>query len=89
MMSQWSPPVDILEDEKEFLVKAELPDIKKEDVHVTVENGVLTISGERRKRRKSAGTTAWNGPTAASLGVSACLMGLSRAKCMPSSKTAC
>src|SRR5260221_9948434 len=48
MMSQWSPPVDILEDEKEFLVKAELPDIKKEDVHVTVENGVLTISGERR-----------------------------------------
>ena len=47
-MSQWSPPVDILEDEKEFLVKAELPDLKKEDVRVVVENGVLTISGERR-----------------------------------------
>ena len=47
-LSQWSPPVDILEDDKEFLVKAELPDVKKEDVRVVVENGVLTISGERK-----------------------------------------
>src|SRR3954471_10541261 len=46
--SQWSPPVDIIEDDKEFLIKAELPDIRKEDVHVTVDNGVLTISGERK-----------------------------------------
>jgi HSP20 family protein len=48
MMSQWTPAVDIFEDDKEFLVKAELPDIKKEDVHVTVDNGVLSISGERK-----------------------------------------
>ena len=48
MLSQWSPAVDIIEDDKEFLIKAELPDIKKQDVHVTVENGVLTISGERK-----------------------------------------
>jgi len=46
--SQWSPAVDIIEDDKEFLIKAELPDIRKEDVHVTVDNGVLTISGERK-----------------------------------------
>jgi HSP20 family protein len=46
--SSWSPAVDIIEDEKEFLVKAELPEVKKEDVHVTVENGVLTIQGERK-----------------------------------------
>lgn len=46
--SSWSPSVDIIEDEKEFLIKAELPEIKKEDVHVTVENGVLSISGERK-----------------------------------------
>lgn len=46
--SQWLPAVDIVEDDKEFLIKAELPDIKKGDVHVTVENGVLTISGERK-----------------------------------------
>jgi HSP20 family protein len=47
-LSHWSPPVDIIEDDKEFLVKADLPDVKKEDVHVTVENGVLTIHGERK-----------------------------------------
>jgi len=47
-LSSWSPAVDIIEDEKEFLVKAELPEVKKEDVHVTVENGVLTIQGERK-----------------------------------------
>jgi len=46
--ASWSPAVDIAEDEKEFLVKAELPEVKKEDVHVSVENGVLTISGERK-----------------------------------------
>ena len=46
--SLWSPPVDIIEDDKEFVIKAELPDIKKDDLHVTVENGVLTLSGERK-----------------------------------------
>ena len=44
----WAPAVDIIEDDKEFLVKAELPEVKKEDVHVSVENGVLLISGERK-----------------------------------------
>jgi len=47
-ISQWSPAVDIVEDDKEFVIKAELPEVKKEDVRVTVENGVLTISGERK-----------------------------------------
>jgi HSP20 family protein len=46
--TEWAPSVDIIEDEKEFLLKADLPDVKKEDVKVTVENGVLTITGERR-----------------------------------------
>jgi HSP20 family protein len=40
--------VDITEDEKEYLIKAELPEVKKEDVKVTVENGVLTMTGERK-----------------------------------------
>jgi len=47
-VAQWSPLVDITEDDKEYLVKAELPDLKKEEVKVTVENGELTISGERK-----------------------------------------
>jgi len=47
-VAEWAPLVDITEDEKEYIIKAELPEIKKEDVKVTVENGVLTISGERK-----------------------------------------
>lgn len=46
--SQWMPAVDIIEDDKEFCVKAELPEVRKEDVHVMVENGVLTLHGERK-----------------------------------------
>jgi HSP20 family protein len=45
---KWSPRVDITEDEKEYLVKAELPELRKEDVKVTIENGQLIISGERK-----------------------------------------
>jgi HSP20 family protein len=46
--SEWSPLVDITEDEKEFLVKVELPGVKREDIKVTVESGVLTVTGERK-----------------------------------------
>lgn len=45
---EWSPVVDISEDDKEYLIKAELPEVKKEDVRVTAEVGTLTIMGERR-----------------------------------------
>ena len=47
-VTQWLPPVDITEDDKSYVIKAELPEVRKEDVKVTVENGVLTISGERK-----------------------------------------
>jgi HSP20 family protein len=47
-VSEWAPLVDLAEDDKEYLIKAELPEVKKEDVKVTVENGVLTIGGERK-----------------------------------------
>ncbi len=46
--AKWAPLVDIVEDEKEYLVKAELPEINKEDISVKVEKGVLSITGERR-----------------------------------------
>lgn len=46
--SEWSPLVDITEDEKEFVIKVELPEVKRDDIKVTVENGVLAISGERK-----------------------------------------
>jgi HSP20 family protein len=47
-ISEWAPSVDIIENDKEWLVKADLPEVNKEDVKVTVENGVLTITGERK-----------------------------------------
>jgi HSP20 family protein len=47
-VAEWSPLVDITEDDKEYLIKADLPEVKKADVKVTVENGVLAITGERR-----------------------------------------
>jgi HSP20 family protein len=54
-VAQWSPVVDIMEDEKEYLIKAELPDMKKEDVRLTVENEVLAISGERTFEKEEKG----------------------------------
>ena len=47
-LPEWMPVVDIAEDDKEYLITAELPEVKKEDVKVTMENGVLTITGERK-----------------------------------------
>jgi len=54
-VAEWSPLVDISEDDKEYLIKAELPEVKKEDVKVTAEEGTLTIMGERKfeKEEKS------------------------------------
>lgn len=45
----WTPVANISETETEYLIKAELPEVSKEDVKVTVEENVITISGERRK----------------------------------------
>jgi HSP20 family protein len=47
-VAEWSPLVDITEDAREYLIKAELPEVRKEDVKVTVEDGVLSITGERK-----------------------------------------
>jgi HSP20 family protein len=54
-VADWIPTVDISETDAEYLIKAELPEIKKEDVKVTVEDGVLTILGERRQEKEEKG----------------------------------
>ena len=54
-VAQWSPLVDITEDDKEYLIKAELPGSKKEDVRLTVENAILAISGERTFEKEEQG----------------------------------
>src|SRR5690349_18590145 len=50
--TSWSPPCDIYETEKELVLKMEIPEMKKEDVHVTIENNVLTLRGERKFNEK-------------------------------------
>jgi HSP20 family protein len=54
-VARWYPLVDITEDDKEYVIKAELPEIRREDVRVTVENGVLTLSGERKYEQEEKG----------------------------------
>jgi HSP20 family protein len=53
--TEWSPKVDIIETETEYTIKAELPEVNKEDVKVNVERGELTISGERKQEKEEKG----------------------------------
>lgn len=48
----WAPKVDIIETPEDFQIKAELPDVKKEDIKVSVERGVLRIEGERKQEKE-------------------------------------
>jgi HSP20 family protein len=45
----WTPLANISETDTDYLIKAELPEVSKDDVKVTVDENVITISGERRK----------------------------------------
>ena len=55
IVADWAPSVDISETEGEYQIKAEIPDVKKEDVKVTLEDGVLTIQGERKHEKEEKG----------------------------------
>ena len=48
----WNPPVDVLEENNKILVKVEVPGVDEKNLHVTFEDGLLTISGERQFERK-------------------------------------
>jgi len=54
-VTEWSPLVDISEDEKEYVIKAELPDMKKEEIKINVHEDVLSISGERKYEKEEKG----------------------------------
>ena len=55
-VSDWSPSVDITEDEKEYVISADLPRVSKDDVKVVVENGSLILRGERQQEAEHKGT---------------------------------
>lgn len=50
--TDWTPLADISETDKEYVIKADLPEVKKEDVKISLENGVITVTGERRRERE-------------------------------------
>ena len=54
-MLEWAPQVDIFEDEKEYTIKADLPEVARTDIKVTFKDGVLEISGERKSEKEESG----------------------------------
>lgn len=54
-MADWMPSVDISETDNAYLVKAEIPGVSKDDVKVTIEDGMLTLQGERKQEKDEKG----------------------------------
>jgi HSP20 family protein len=50
---EWAPSADISETDKEYLIRAELPAVKREDVKVTFDQGMITIHGERKEEKET------------------------------------
>lgn len=55
--SQWAPAVDIKEDVDNYVIEADLPGVKKDAIEVSMENGTLTIKGERKEENKTEGSS--------------------------------
>ena len=53
--TDWSPSCNVSETDEEYRIHAELPSVKKDDVHVTLKDGVLTVQGERREEKEEKG----------------------------------
>ena len=54
-VAEWSPLVDITEDEQEYLLAVDLPDLKKEEIKINAHDDVLSISGERKYEKEGKG----------------------------------
>jgi HSP20 family protein len=51
-VANWTPPVDIQEEEGRFVLRADVPGVKPDDIEVTMENGLLTITGSREETKR-------------------------------------
>jgi HSP20 family protein len=49
----WAPVADVSETDAEYVIKAELPEVRKEDVNITLHDGVLTLTGERKQEKST------------------------------------
>jgi len=50
--ADWAPAVDVQETDKEYLIKADLPEIKKDDMKIAIDEGVLSMEGERKQEKE-------------------------------------
>jgi HSP20 family protein len=48
----WAPAADVSETDGEYVIKAELPEVRKDDLNITVQEGVLTLAGERKEEKR-------------------------------------
>lgn len=55
--NEWIPAVDIREKKKEYVIQAELPGVARDDIHLTVDKGILRLSGERRSENEEKDET--------------------------------
>jgi HSP20 family protein len=55
LLADWAPAVDVEESDGEYVIKADLPDVKKEDVRVELHDGVLSLRGERQQEKEAKG----------------------------------
>jgi HSP20 family protein len=55
LMAEWAPEIDVQETDGEYLIKADLPDVKKEDVRVELRDGMLCLRGERKQEKEEKG----------------------------------
>lgn len=53
--ADWAPAMDVEETDKEYLIKADLPAVAKDDVRVGIEDGILTVQGERKHEKEEKG----------------------------------
>src|SRR5918997_4355122 len=51
-LTEWAPAIDVVTKDGDLVIRAELPDVKQEDVDITLQNNVLTLSGERKAEQE-------------------------------------
>ena len=55
MANRWIPPMDLVEEDERYVLRADLPGVKEDDVNIELENNVLTVSGERKHESTDKG----------------------------------
>jgi HSP20 family protein len=55
LLAEWAPAIDVQETDGEYLIKADLPEVKKEDVRVELQDGMICLQGERKQEKEEKG----------------------------------